>query len=161
MVYVRTGFLLVLAFDLGGAFLSRPRLGRAVRLLLIALLAVAGSSGTPIVWWFAVALLAACLLYLSVGFNNGARHRRLLLGTAAGAFVVAALGLELPYHLVVPPDVNRPVAVYVLGDSLAAGMGGEQMTWPKRLGELTSINIHDLSFAGAKVGSACVSASQS
>jgi acyl-CoA thioesterase-1 len=147
-------FLLVLGLDLAGAFVARPRLARAGRLVLFAALVVAAASATPLSLWLAVPLLALCLAYSVVGFADNSRTRRLISGCAAGLCVLTALALELPYHLSQPPQAPRPRRVYVLADSLAAGVGVEMMTWPRRLGALTSIEIRDLSSPGANTRSA-------
>src|SRR4029453_14653046 len=59
-----------------------------------------------------------------------------------------------PYHLTRPPQAQRPRRLYVLADSLAAGVGGEKITWPARLGELTSVEVRNLSSPGATIHTA-------
>jgi acyl-CoA thioesterase-1 len=144
-------FLLVLGFDLAGAFARRPRLGRAARLLLLTAVAIAAASTTPMSLWQAVLLLIVCLAYTLFGFASRARRRRLVLGGAAAIAVVPALALELPYYLSKPPQAPRPRRNFVIGDSLAAGIGGEKATWPKRLSELSRVEVRDLSAQGANV----------
>lgn len=147
-------FLIIIGSDARGAFLTRPFLRRLVRLLLIAFLPLAAVTGTPLPLWLAAPLLAVCLAYVVIGFSNGNKRLRLGLGSCTAALVIAALLLELPYHLTQPPATARPTRLYIVGDSLAAGMGGEKTTWPKILRESTSIPITDLSFAGANAESA-------
>jgi acyl-CoA thioesterase-1 len=69
---------------------------------------------------------------------------------------VWALGIamELPYHLAPSvPSLGDP-PVYVLGDSLSAGMGGEPATWPRLLARRHGVDVRDLSLAGATVATA-------
>src|SRR4051812_1052045 len=47
---------------------------------------------------------------------------------------------------------NPPV--FVVGDSISAGMGGESVTWPRLLVRRQQIVVHDLSLMGATVASA-------
>jgi lysophospholipase L1-like esterase len=62
--------------------------------------------------------------------------------------------VELPYHLVRPPPAARSAGLYIVADSLGAGMGGERMTWPKLLAARYGLPNQDLSFAGANTRSA-------
>jgi acyl-CoA thioesterase-1 len=147
-------FLLLLGLDLIGAFAARRRLVAASRLLLLTAVCVAAVSATPVSLWLAVPLLASCLAYALFGFADKSRTRRLAFGAAAGICVLTAEVLELPYHLTRPPEAPHPHRLYVLADSLAAGVGGEAMTWPRRLAELTSVEVRDLSSPGADTRSA-------
>ena len=74
---------------------------------------------------------------------------RCWLALVDGPAKVPGFALELPYHLTRPPDRPQPRGVYVLADSLAAGLGTERTTWPKGLAERTGVKVHDLSAAGA------------
>jgi acyl-CoA thioesterase-1 len=47
---------------------------------------------------------------------------------------------------------NPPI--YVVGDSISAGMGGEAETWPRILARQHDVQVHDLSRAGANVATA-------
>jgi len=147
-------FLLFLTLDLRGTFAPRKRLARAARLILFAALAVAVASATPLPLWLAVPLLACCLTYICFGFASMSRLRRLACGAVTGIAILAVLAFELPYHLTRPPQVERPRRLYVLADSLAAGVSGKTMTWPARLGELTSIEVRNLASPGADIRSA-------
>jgi acyl-CoA thioesterase-1 len=147
-------FLLLLTLDLRGAFLNRPRRARAARVLLIASMCVAAASTTPVRIWLAGPLIVACLAYTFIGFANRSPSRGKVYALIAAVCVLLALGLELPYHLTRPPRESGVDCVYVVSDSLAAGMGGEKMTWPTRLQELTGVEVRDLSFAGANAHTA-------
>jgi acyl-CoA thioesterase-1 len=50
--------------------------------------------------------------------------------------------------------------VFVVGDSLSAGMGGEAETWPKLLSRRHHVVVHDLSLPGADVARALRQAGQ-
>jgi acyl-CoA thioesterase-1 len=140
--------LMLIALDLRGAFAGRRRRTLAGRVLLLTALCVAAATATPLGLWLAAALVVSCLAYAFAGFASSAVRRRVLGGLAA-ACVLLSMALELPYHLVRPPQTPRPRRAYVVADSLAAGLGGEKVTWPARLGELTGVDVTDISFAGA------------
>jgi acyl-CoA thioesterase I len=146
--------LLIIGFDLAGSLVKRPVLSRWLRLVLLIAMVLAAASATPIPIWFAVPLVVACLGYLGFGLASSRRKTRLILGSCAGCLILAGLIVELPYHLTRPPRVQRPQRIYIVGDSLTAGMGGETTTWPRILGRDTGIDIRDLSFAGANTHSA-------
>lgn len=149
-----TIFLVILALDQRGLFSSRPKLARVARILLLSSLCVATATATPVSLWLAVPLVLSCLAYAFAGFASRSLRLRRTSGLIAGGFVIVALVFELPYHLVRPPRSPPPEHVYVVADSLAAGLGGEKMTWPRRLAELSGVEVRDLSFPGANARSA-------
>jgi lysophospholipase L1-like esterase len=147
-------FLVIILQDLRGVFLHKPLLRAVVRLLLLALMPLAALSGTPLPFLLALLLTVVAAAYVLVGFSSTAAWMRFLLGGATAGLTVAALVREAPYHFPQAPSGGPPKRLYIIGDSLAAGMGGEKLTWPKKLREITRIEITDLSFAGANAGSA-------
>lgn len=146
--------LAIIIQDLRGVFLQKPLLRAVVRLLLLALMPLAALSGTPLPFLFTLILVVVGAAYVLVGFSSTAAWMRFLLGGATAGMALAALVREAPYHFPRAPAAAPPKHLYIIGDSLAAGMGGEKLTWPKRLREITSIKITDLSFAGANAESA-------
>jgi acyl-CoA thioesterase I len=141
--------LLIAALDTFGNFDKHPRLVRLARLLLVIAVLLAGASATPAPLWLAIPLAISCLAYIGFGFAHPVRQRRIALATCAGFSVLAALAVELPYHLAQPPHWPRPQRLYIVSDSLAAGRGREQTTWPRLLAARTPIDVRDLSFQGA------------
>jgi acyl-CoA thioesterase-1 len=59
------------------------------------------------------------------------------------------VALEAPFHVTpwLPALGNPPV--FIVGDSLTAGVGGPIETWPGLLGREHAVTVHDLSVAGA------------
>ena len=150
-------FLLVMAADACG-WLNQPDRSRRglrgilsiwLRAFLVVLMIVAGLTSTPVPLWLLGPLLLSCLLYVFLGYAHPNRTRRLAFAACAGILVVVSLVVELPYHFAQPPATARPKSLYVVADSLAAGMGGEKTTWPALLAKRTGIVVHDLSFPGA------------
>ncbi len=73
---------------------------------------------------------------------------------AVGLSILAAM-LELPFLLM--PDIPNQNfdSLYVIGDSVSAGLGKRnEITWPRLLKKKYGVNVNDLSVAGAKVESA-------
>ncbi len=90
-------------------------------------------SSTPLPVWFYASAGAITLAWLVVdGFTKTA-HRRMRLALRFATLAAGCLGiaLELPYHLMpaIPPLQNAQV--FLVGDSLSAGINRETETWPK------------------------------
>jgi len=119
-------------------------------LLLIAV------SATPLSGWFYLVAGTVSLAWLGaeglpVGVSRRAKSRLRLALLAAWW---TGVGLELPYHRTPPvPRLGDP-PVYVVGDSVSAGMGGERQTWPRLLARWHGVRVHDLSLAGADLATA-------
>jgi acyl-CoA thioesterase-1 len=113
-------------------------------------------SGTPLPGWFyaAVGLVLAGWSVACRAAAMSARWQRpsRVLGIALGAAVTAGMAWELPYHR--PPQLPTRTypRLHVIGDSLTAGMGAPEPTWPEILLRRHGVEIADLAVAGATVG---------
>ena len=127
------------------------RLLAAVGLIFIVL------SATPFPLW-----VYCCWFGLVVGWlvleEVFAKQRRWAFTACRIAVVLACLAAaigELPYHMFpsVPPRGSR--TIYVIGDSISAGIGQEGgNTWPNLLRQRLSADVVDLSRAGATINGA-------
>jgi len=139
------------AFRTGGRWLALARTVAAY--FGLALVAV---SATPLPSWFYLTAAALWFAWLAAeGSSRGSalrsRHRLRCAVLAVGGLGAA---LELPYHLAPAlPRIGDP-RVYVVGDSISAGMGGEAETWAGVLARRQRVVVHDLSLAGATVATA-------
>ena len=113
-------------------------------------------SSTPLPAWFYLIAGTASIAWLCVERSSRGRLQaaRPWLRLSVLAAWLTGAAMEFPYHLT--PAVARlgNPSVYVVGDSVSAGMGGEAETWPKILARLHGVEVHDLSIAGAGVGEA-------
>jgi lysophospholipase L1-like esterase len=67
---------------------------------------------------------------------------------------IAALVIELPFHFVHGMPRGNFKKLYVIGDSVSAGIGGKsERTWPVIFSEKYGVEVNNLSVAGATVGS--------
>src|SRR5437879_3211849 len=66
----------------------------------------------------------------------------------------------LPFQLLPAVAAMGDSQVFVVGDSMSAGMGGEAETWPKLLSRRHHVVVHDLSLPGADVATALRQAGQ-
>src|SRR5207237_668530 len=76
-------------------------------------------------------------------------RRKWLRGLVAVLWLIAA-AVELPYHVPRTVAASGHPTLYVIGDSVAAGLGeGEKNTWPRLLARSHPVEVVDLSRAGA------------
>ena len=112
-------------------------------------------SATPMPVWLYAAWLATLATALLLIHHQTRTRARALAGLGLltlGSLIIAAV--ELPFH--VPPRVPRTEAstVYVVGDSISAGIGQETKTWPQMMDERFPCDVVDLAVGGATAESA-------
>ena len=134
---------------------------RRPRILLIAGALIILLSSTPAPIWF-----YALWLIVTIGWLI--HHAEPILKPGAGIalrfgsllFCVAAIAMEVPYRLMPKLEPQGPGKVYVIGDSLSAGTGSGEKTWPKVLAAGGGVEVVDLSAPGATAGTAMAQAQQ-
>lgn len=149
-----SGLTLVAAAALIAA-LERPRLAVAARSLAVVGLVVALASATPALGWLAAVLIVTTLwiagesarLRPRVG-PRGLRALRCSLVASAAL----ATAVEVPYHLSPAIPRREHPLLYVIGDSITAGMGRGEETWPRWLARRAV--VVDAALAGATVKTA-------
>jgi acyl-CoA thioesterase I len=133
------------------AWLAAARIAFAgVGLLLIAV------SATPLPEWFYFTAGPLVLTWAGLECSSKTQYRRRMLGLrwAVMASLWLGIALELPYHFRPTVNFTGGTAVYVVGDSLSSGIGGDIETWPKRLAREHGGDVRDLSVAGTDVTTA-------
>jgi len=141
--------------------LSASKKRRHIRITRNALVYLGGTlvfvSATPLPPWFYLLLLIASLLWLAGEGFDGRVPARLILGlrVAVATIWLAAVLVELPYHLSPRvPQLGHPI-LGIIGDSVTAGMGEQKaITWPGIFANRYGVMVHDHSRAGANVASA-------
>ncbi len=125
-------------------------LSACVGLILIAV------SSTPLPTWFYGFAGLVSLSWIGIeGSSTEALQRpRLVLRYAVIAVWMLGVAMELPYHVSPRLSRNGNPALYIVGDSLGAGTGGDGETWPKRLARKHGLVVHDLARVGANVSTA-------
>lgn len=114
-------------------------------------------SAVPLPWWlYAVLTLATgawiLLEWLKARVNPKANVAARL---ATLAIWLLAIAIELPYHFTPSLPVLENPVLFVIGDSVSAGMReAEEGTWPKRLAQEHHVDVRDFSKMGATVASA-------
>jgi len=144
------------------ACLLRPRFrGCAARsaIRVLFLLGVAGiaCSGTPLPLWSYAILAALSLTYfLWLSSSNSAfwKRARTLSQFAFFGALATAVAAEAIHRIPPKIAVSTSQPVYVIGDSLSAGIGANERLWPALLAESTGLNVVNLAKAGATTAEA-------
>lgn len=148
--------LISLAVLLAFRFRTRwPAFGRTV-LACLALILIAVSAA-PLPGWFYLIAGVASLVWIGLEGSSRTRWQRGKPWLRGLVLAIWGLGvaLELPYHRApFIPMLGNP-KVYVVGDSLSAGVGDQAVeTWPKRLERTRGLIVGDFAKMGATVTSA-------
>jgi acyl-CoA thioesterase-1 len=118
-------------------------------------------SATPLPYLVYGFWLVALLAWVTAEFNSKTppRTRTILTITAVIASVAAVVG-EFPFRRMPQLAASRADRLVVIGDSLSAGMGSGETTWPRVLRAESGLEVIDLSQAGATVSSAITQAAR-
>jgi len=127
------------------------------RALLIVGLVIVASSGTPLNRWLylALGLLAiVCLLLCELPPAAALSKRRAMI-TLVFCAVLAGVCVSEWRHRVAPKiQVSSSQRIYVVGDSVSAGVGSGIKLWPEILGYSTKLEVVNLAQAGATAATA-------
>lgn len=110
-------------------------------------------SATPISYWWYGVWFGLCIA-TRIAFNARISEKSKILITVA--FAVSSLAIcliEAPFHLAKTVTVSHGQTVYVIGDSISAGIEEKEKTWPNVLGDLSGLEVVNLARAGATVDS--------
>jgi acyl-CoA thioesterase-1 len=112
-------------------------------------------SATPLpIWAYSLLIVTTATCLVIENLIRAPRHLRLI---ATGFLIVITAGLcitEAPYHFLPRITVPHGKRVYVLGDSISAGMGTKDRCWPAVLGDISPFTVVNLAQAGATAESA-------
>lgn len=154
-----TTFFMGLAFVVIAELLLLRFHSRIVRPILTVVVLVSATmvviSATPLpVWLYCPWGIATLGVLVLVNRSKSSRRIRavsvtLLLITTACLFMA-----EVPYHLTPHLRIKGNATVYVLGDSISAGMRTNECCWPLVLGQITGLNVVNVARAGATAGDA-------
>ncbi len=112
-------------------------------------------SATPLNKWIYMIWTVSFLVFLLVIVRPSPVAKKVYLPKIFFVFIcIAALAVELPFHFGQKMPRGNFKKLYVIGDSVSAGMGGKgERIWPEILGEKYGVEVTNLSLAGATVGS--------
>jgi acyl-CoA thioesterase I len=142
----------------GISWFAHARLLKLARNLMVLIGGIlVAISAAPLDWWLYATLAVVTCVWLPLEWFPSTIPKK---GAAAArigvlAMWMFALGMELPYHFTPTlPTLGKP-KLFLIGDSVSAGMSErEKGTWPGLLAQTQAIDVRDLSKMGATVGSA-------
>jgi acyl-CoA thioesterase-1 len=131
---------------------SQNRLVQSVLVVLtLAGVVLVVASGTPAGLWAYLLWLAATFTGLVISlWTRSINKPRVISSVAALVLTLVLAGMEIPHHITPVVPVNAQAKVYVLGDSISAGVG-QETTWPTMLAKQTGLGIVNLARPGATV----------
>jgi acyl-CoA thioesterase-1 len=152
--FVGVGLILVSLFV--SATHRRASLQVVASLVAVVGLIFVALSATPLPYWlYAVAgIVTVPWLVAERSRRDWFQARRRKLRWAVAVTWLAAAAVEVPYHF--PPSITATgqPRLYIVGDSIAAGVSDREDTWPRILASKHVIDVADFSHVGADVTSA-------
>ncbi len=130
-------------------------LGLVLRISYITGIVFVILSATPLsIWiyclWFGLCVTAA----LTVFSKKFSLQRKLLVSFAVLLCSIVMCLVELPYHLSPTIKTSPQQLLFVVGDSLSAGITGKERPWPGVLADISHLKVINLSKPGATVETA-------
>jgi acyl-CoA thioesterase I len=129
--------------------------GLVLRIGYIAGIVFVTFSATPLsVWlyclWFVLCVAAAMVVF----YNIFSFQRKLLASFAVLICSIAMFLIELPYHLSPTIKISPQQSIFVIGDSISAGISTKERVWPDTLGDLSHFKVINLAKPAATVETA-------
>jgi len=147
----------IVAEALALRFRNRPARPFLTALAIVGLILVV-ISATPLpLWAYLIWMIPAVAGLVLLNRTASPRRNQVVSCAVLFASTVGLCVAEAPYHRCPKLSVPEDTTVYVLGDSISAGIGTER-SWPAILNEITPFRVVNLAQPGATVGSAIVQA---
>jgi acyl-CoA thioesterase-1 len=133
--------------------------GLALRITYIAGIIFVLFSATPLsLWcyglWFSFCVMAALVVFTDQASSWSSFRWKSLAVVAVSLFSLGLCLLELPYHLSPTITVSPNQPVFVIGDSISAGISAKERAWPDVLGSISHLQVINLAKPGATVETA-------
>lgn len=146
--------LIVVALFLRFRFESRI-LGLILRISYITGIVFVILSATPLFTWFYCLWFVLCVgAALAVFSKKKSFQRKILLTFAVLLCSLVMCLVEIPYHLSPSIKVSPEQSVFVIGDSLSAGISAKERAWPDVLSDISHLTVINLAKPGATVETA-------
>ncbi len=111
-------------------------------------------SAAPISYWLYGMWFALCIATRVTSSGRASVKLKVLTTSAFAVLSLIICVAELPFHDGNTIPVSRSQGVYVVGDSISAGIEKKEKTWPNVLGDLSGLNVTNLARAGSTVDTA-------
>lgn len=130
-------------------------LGLVLRIGYIAGIAFVIFSATPLPLWLYFLWFGLCVAAALAVFSITLSFRRKMLASFTAmlcSFVMCLV--ELPYHLSPTIRVSPKQIVFVIGDSISAGISAKERSWPDDLADISHLKVINLARPAATVETA-------
>jgi acyl-CoA thioesterase I len=111
-------------------------------------------SATPIPIWLYGIWFGLCILTRIAFFIQTSAKSKSLTTVIFAMVSTIVCFVELPFHLARPIPLLKDQTIYVIGDSISAGIDTREKTWPYVLGDLSGEKVVNLAQAGATLDTA-------
>jgi acyl-CoA thioesterase I len=111
-------------------------------------------SAAPISYWWYGTWFILCVATRVVSSGRTSLRLKVLMAGGFAIFSLLICLVELPFHVSKIISVSRGQTVYVVGDSISAGIEKKEETWPNVLADLSGAKVINLAKAGATVDTA-------
>ena len=112
-------------------------------------------SATPLSIWLYCLWFGLCVTAALFVFSNKFSFQRKILSSFAISICSLAMCLvELPYHLSPTINVSPQQTIFVIGDSISAGISAKERAWPDVLGDISHFKVINLAKPAATVETA-------
>jgi acyl-CoA thioesterase-1 len=141
----------------------RPSVRRRTLLFYPAVVLIAASATPLPCWFYGVWIAAGGTSFVLVRRANPARSQRLVRVSGVSTILICAGAVLWELRTMIPPalPVSTGATVYVIGDSVSAGMNdAPEDTWPAVMARRYSVPVVNLSQAGGTARSALRQAEQ-
>ncbi len=118
-------------------------------------------SSTPIsIWLYALWGTSALTCLALLNLKKPTQKLRIAAWAISAMASLVLVGIEIPYLIRPTITADSSSKVFVIGDSLSAGMGTKHVCWPEVLDKNASYRVFNLAKAGGTVSSAFGQAKQ-
>ena len=130
-------------------------LGLVLRIGYIAGIVFVIFSATPLPIWFYCLWFGLCVAAALAVFSKKLSFQRKMLVSCAVLLCSLVMCLvELPYHLSPTIKVSPKQSIFVVGDSISAGISAKERAWPDVLADISHFKVTNLAKPAATVETA-------
>jgi acyl-CoA thioesterase-1 len=130
-------------------------LGLVLRIGYIAGIVFVIFSATPLSIWFYCLWFGLCVAAaLAVFSKKLSFQRKLLVSYTVSLCSLVMCLVELPYHLSPTIKTSPKQSVFVVGDSISAGISAKERAWPEVLADISQFKVINLAKPAATVETA-------
>jgi acyl-CoA thioesterase-1 len=112
-------------------------------------------SASPLPVWLYCMWFGLCVTAAPVVFSQKLSfQRKILMSFAVSLCSLVMCLVELPYHLSPTIKVSPKQSIFVIGDSISAGISAKDRTWPDVLADISNFKVINLAKPAATVETA-------